>query len=271
MEKKDLNIYFCENRLCEPLQSFGPAVRPHYLLNMVWKGKGIFQRGAELYHLQAGDMFLIQPGEMTYYEADEYEPWEYAWVGFDGKRALELLKNTTLLEKPVFSVTEERERFIRAFSGMVEIFGRQDYCQLELIGYFLQLLSPMVKRCQEDRDESHRKEYLERAKDYIQTNFIYDVRIQDLSRFVGIDRSYLYRLFMEYEKISPKQYLQQYRIQHAKEMMQNDRYSITEVAYSCGFCDTESFTYHFSQQEQMTPLEYQWKIHTKKESYGVIS
>lgn len=63
--------------------SFGPAVREYFLLHYVVRGKGIFRRGKREYTLQAGEIFVIRPGEVTYYEADMRDPWEYMWAGFD--------------------------------------------------------------------------------------------------------------------------------------------------------------------------------------------
>ena len=79
-----LTVYFCGSENCPPRHAYGPAVRPHYLLHVILKGRGIYQYKGQTYALSAGDAFLIPPAEVTYYQADEREPWSYAWVGFDG-------------------------------------------------------------------------------------------------------------------------------------------------------------------------------------------
>ena len=81
-----LEIYFCGREQCAAGHSFGPAVRPHYLIHFILSGKGRYHVNGDAYHLQAGDAFLIYPGETTVYEADEKNPWEYAWIGFGGIR-----------------------------------------------------------------------------------------------------------------------------------------------------------------------------------------
>ena len=80
-----LTLYFCGSEHCTPGHSYGPAVRPHYLLHVILQGHGRYQYKGETYALQAGDAFLISPAEVTYYQADEVHPWSYAWVGFDGQ------------------------------------------------------------------------------------------------------------------------------------------------------------------------------------------
>ncbi len=47
-------------------------------------------------------MFLIVPGELICYEADQDDPWVYTWIGFQGIKIQDYLSCTTLLEHPVF-------------------------------------------------------------------------------------------------------------------------------------------------------------------------
>lgn len=37
-----------------------------------------------MFHLKAGDAFLIPAGKITYYEASKTNPWSYAWISFIG-------------------------------------------------------------------------------------------------------------------------------------------------------------------------------------------
>lgn len=87
-----LSVYFCGQEDCGPNHSFGPAMRPHYLLHVIFHGKGIYQCSGHTYHLKAGDAFLIRPMDSIYYRADSSEPWSYAWAGFDGSTCKEILK-----------------------------------------------------------------------------------------------------------------------------------------------------------------------------------
>ena len=88
-----LEIYFCGREQCAAGHSFGPAVRPHYLIHFILSGQGRYHVNGDIHHLQAGDAFLIYPGETTFYEADEKNPWEYAWIGFGGESCRALLSS----------------------------------------------------------------------------------------------------------------------------------------------------------------------------------
>lgn len=103
--------------------------------------------------------------------------------------------------------------------------------------------------------------------DYMKNNYGYNIRIQDIAAAIGIDRTYLYRLFMEQQKISPKQYLLQLRIHIASDMLSSSDYSITEIAYSCGFKDAAAFSNQFKKMTGYTPRKFREYLNLEKTIY----
>ena len=91
-ELLDLRLYQYGWEQCAPLHSFGPFVRNHYLVHYIISGRGTLDssvsgKTARTYHLEAGQGFLIWPGQINTYSADQDEPWRYVWLEFDGLRA----------------------------------------------------------------------------------------------------------------------------------------------------------------------------------------
>ncbi len=43
-------------------------------------------------------MFILPKGKVTFYQADEKQPWTYLWVGFSGSKAEGILSKTQLFE-----------------------------------------------------------------------------------------------------------------------------------------------------------------------------
>ena len=105
----DLGLYQFGREDCEPAHSFGPAIRNHYLFHYILNGKGTFMWQDAKGHehktpLKAGQGFLISPGQITTYVADERIPWEYCWLEFDGLRAKESLEITGLsVNQPIYN------------------------------------------------------------------------------------------------------------------------------------------------------------------------
>jgi len=93
---KSMQIFYCGYQKCQPGHAFGPAVRGQYLLHFIVSGKGSYTVGDRTFELHEGQAFLIRPGDLTFYKADETEPWEYMWVAFDGIDAPELVQELQL-------------------------------------------------------------------------------------------------------------------------------------------------------------------------------
>ncbi len=104
----DLSLYQYGGEVCKPSHLFGPATRNHYLFHYILRGKGVLSanndKGADIkYHLKAGDGFMIFPGQVTMYIADEQDPWEYMWIEFDGLRVKEALDTVGLtISSPIY-------------------------------------------------------------------------------------------------------------------------------------------------------------------------
>ena len=99
-------------------------------------------------------------------------------------------------------------------------------------------------------------EYVNKAIGYIKSNYGYPIQVSDLARYIGIDRTYLYRIFFASESMSPKQYLMQVRINAAKKMLLSGAYTVGETALSCGFSDASSFCSRFKRCTGMTPKAF---------------
>ena len=88
---KDLYYTTKGKEQCAPNHSFGPTVREYFLIHIIMKGKGYFEIGNSRFNLKEGQFFIIYPNVMTYYQADEEDPWEYYWIGMKGEHLEALL------------------------------------------------------------------------------------------------------------------------------------------------------------------------------------
>lgn len=253
--RKPINLYYCGREECDPGHYFGPAVRPHYLMHFILKGKGFYEVGEKRYELKMGEAFLIRPQEITYYEADQEDPWEYAWAAFEGEAAEDMLLTAGITPENLVCEIMKLEDCGKYLKLMVERFNHPGYHEYELTGY-LYLIFSTIARVETRREEAAEQGYYEKALSYIRHNYSYDIRVTDIARYVGIDRTYLFKIFKEYENKSVKRYLTEFRILSAKYMLSDTSYNMTEVALSCGFYDLPSFCRNFKNLEGMTPVQY---------------
>lgn len=250
-----MRIFYCGKQACEKNYSFGPAVRTHYLIHFVLDGKGTLTTEYGIFELHGGEAFLIRPDEKTFYRADSICPWSYAWMAFDGEEAASLLaRYYPDLKRPVCMIGDLAAA-TGFFEQLLKFFGNADENHEKVLGYFYLILSCLIQTGTGGAVISE-ESLCKKAVFFIRHNYCYSIQISDVADYVGIDRTYLYRIFIHQLGMSPKQYINHFRLSEAKGMLYNTEYKITEIAYSCGYHDSSSFCRHFRRELGMSPAEY---------------
>lgn len=240
----------------EPLHSFGPALKPNYVIHFVLNGKGVFSIGGKTYELEGGSGFLIPPGELAFYQADEIEPWTYIWVGFTGSKAQKYINEIGLsTHVPIFH-SEEHEALYACVKDMMEHNTYGGANELRRVGQLYVFLSMITKENTVEKDVEKDNRYVKRAIEFVQSNYHIPIKVSDIADYVCINRSYLYSLFQESMKMSPQQFLSRYRITKAAELLLTSSLSVESIAYSIGYKDPFVFTKAFKQVTGMAPTSY---------------
>lgn len=250
----DVNPVVCGWQDCDSGHSFGPAIRDYYLIHYVTDGKGIFERQGTVYTVSKDHMFLIRPHELTYYQADYEHPWSYIWIGFNGVFAEELLDGSGFDKSPV--IYSPSCAFI--FRNMISAGKSGKSAEIYLCGLIYELFA----RLKEENNAGARaaQTYVLRAENYIRSNYMYDISVEGISKMLGIDRRYLYRIFTEYTGTSPQKYILKYRLRKAAELLSKYDCSVGEAARSCGYKDMFNFSNMFKKEYGISPSEYKRKF-----------
>ncbi len=253
-----LYLNCCGLSRTESMHSFGPALKPHYMIHYILSGKGKFSIGGEVYLLEAGYGFLIMPDELVFYQADEKEPWTYVWVGFSGTQAGEYIENIGLsVRQPVFK-SDASEELYRIVKDMMEhnTFGlSNDLRRNGQLGGFLSVIAE-GSRIEKTNEADRANVYVRKAVSFIQSNYCNPIKVTDVAEYVCINRSYLYTLFQNSIGMSPQQFLTTFRITKATELLQLTALPIESIALSCGYRDPLVFAKAFRQMKKMSPTSY---------------
>lgn len=263
---KELYLCFCGVSECEPGHSFGPAVRPNYILHYILSGRGIYQVGDRVYKLKEGQGFLIEPEAVTYYQADESEPWTYLWVGFGGAQAEMFLQDLGLNSNQHAFRSEYGEELKQIVSNMLQkntLSQENQYCLESLLYKFFAVLA---KDAQPDAvaEENRESVYVKKAVNFIQNNYFRGIGVAEAAEHAGVSRSYLYKVFVKNLQISPKEFLTHLRLVRSRELLELTELSVEGVAMSCGYSDALTFSKSFKKEMGMSPSQYR-KMHQQKQ------
>ena len=94
---------------------------------------------------------------------------------------------------------------------------------------------------------------------YIRTHYSEDISSFVIAEKLHVSDGYLRALFKKECSCTIKDYIQQYRIERAKELLLKDEKKIYEIAEQCGFASSQHFSRVFHQLTGMTPGEYKTK------------
>lgn len=100
------------------------------------------------------------------------------------------------------------------------------------------------------------EERLKNMLRYIQQNFHMEIKLQDIADHAAISTSECLRCFRSTIGTTPIQYVKQYRLQRAADLLRNTNLYIEEVAERCGFYDMSYFSKEFRKTYHCTPSEY---------------
>ena len=254
----ELSIFNCGLQSCERDYTWGPGVRDHYLIHYVVGGKGTYTVNNTVFELQAGDVFLAKPSQLITYSADQDDPWEYYWVGFNGACANKLVLQLPFRDNQPVHHCVNTERVKEALLNIFLSRGPDPRNEALMVGYLYLFIAELMQEALalEPRTSNSSSQYVINAIKYIQFNYSHDISIDDIAKAVGVSRSHLYRVFMSNVGQSPIDYLTSYRISEACFLLKNSQLSIAEIAVSVGFFDQFYFSRVFKKAKGVPPSKY---------------
>lgn len=99
---------------------------------------------------------------------------------------------------------------------------------------------------------------LQQVIDYIHDNLVDgDTSLRAMAQLAELSSYYFARQFKRSTGLAPHQYVNQQRIEKAKQLLRQRKYSITQVAIECGFSDQSHFSRAFRKATDVTPKRYQ--------------
>ncbi len=101
---------------------------------------------------------------------------------------------------------------------------------------------------------------LETIVAYVMENFAEEITLEDMSATVGISRFSLCRAFQRRFKVTPMRWLWTFRAILAFEFIALEpRWSLTDIAFSCGFTSSAHFSRFFKSIFKCSPSQHRMK------------
>ena len=254
--RDEYQLQFCPlyygHENCKPGHYNGPDMRANYLIHYVVSGCGVFQTNGKEYTVNPGEIFVISPGEESFYRADLKNPWSYIWIGFASSEPLNL---DDVIPCPgaseIFNSILQCER-LKA--------GRTAYLKARLWDLFAVLID----------SKNYTTKYIDEALKIIHSSYMHDLTVKEIANELNLNRTYFSVLFKEKVGVTPKEYLTNYRMDTAASLLNMHHKSISTIARSVGYPDLFTFSRMFKKRFGVSPTRYLQSQQSRKRDFEEI-
>lgn len=263
----DLRLHEAGWQKCRPLHALGSYIRSNYVFHYILSGKGSFSyydsHGVQhTHHLLPDQGFLIAPDQIISYTADADDPWEYTWIEFNGLRAKEELAQAGLsMDYPIFnSVSLEKGLAIK--DKLLYLSHHPHLSATCALGHLYLILDALAGASTSRCPLSHTKRsdhYISQALSYMQHHYQEPLAIEDLASYCNLNRSYFGKLFKEKCHVSPQQFLLQYRMEKATQLLLQTELPIHMVGQAVGYNNQLHFSKAFKSIYKKSPKQFRNK------------
>ncbi len=120
--------------------------------------------------------------------------------------------------------------------------------------YFTPAVAPAPE---EDLPDSLRHNQIrEKIGVYLAQHYAEDISMQDVAQAMNYSDAYFCKLFKECFRVNFSAYLNEYRVEQAKRLLQDRSLGIRAVSLACGYSDANYFTRVFKRITNQTPSEF---------------
>ena len=129
----------------------------------------------------------------------------------------------------------------------------------------LQLLSDkedfvLIKHVRQSETSDNASERMSRIERYIEKNYCNKLSLDEVSRCVGMNRTYFCNFFKAKYNEGFAEYINRLRVEKAASLLANTTRPIEQIAAECGFNTVQYFTRAFRKVRNMTPGAYRKSI-----------
>lgn len=237
--------------------------------------------GNKTYHMVPGDIAVIPPGvPHEAYRESEGDIRFYAVLIH--MRFLSSMENDVIQSQYIYPLflgwRGYPELISQSSNGYPEMLDKMKcitkYYQSKCIGYELMIkgclyillfyLAADVTDKEQRAGNNYNDKWVRTVLSYVQNHYFEKIRLGDMADQVNMSEGYLCRSMKRVFKVSPMDFLNQYRVSKAAAMIEETEKKFADIAFDVGFCNVNRFTDCFKKTMQCTPMEYRKKVKKSK-------
>lgn len=211
----------------------------------------------KLYNLRPGDVVIIPPGTIhgTHYYSEKHGR---ILINFTFHYIPQILLEELSKDSYFYRCEDTVEEMKRVFLEIDKEYRNPDrYSEEAICALLSKLIIIIIRHVPKNNDIPVASNFIEEAVRYVQNNYKDSICLEDIAKSCGVSKVHLSRKFKEKIGIGLNEYIAIYRLKTAKELLlTRDKMSICEIAFDCGFNDSNYFSWLFKKTYGVTPSQY---------------
>jgi AraC-like DNA-binding protein len=213
----------------------------------------------------AGKQYLILPGDIAI--TFPSIPHSYDEVSQDATGLTLIFTSDTIVEfyhafrtmqpvQPLLLSQDKAPELDAIIAGLQKVTTQDQSTPLKL-GYlhlFLSYMFSTLPLTQAKRNPHSSLAY--QVLQYVSEHFTEPLTLENTARALGISRIHLSHIFSQQLNINFRQYINILRIDRARQLLQDPSFSISQIAYLCGYGNQRTFHRAFLTQCSMPPNQF---------------
>ena len=229
----------------------------YYELTYIDHGKLDMTLDGKEYHLNKYDLIIYYPGQFHTQSTDNESTCSYLTIMFD----METKMDVSLMNR----VFKTRKDIYNVLSAFMKAIQSKEYLSEEMaLAYLKEVLILLYQFDTKTDEESNINPMQEHYENtllneilvFIHNNIFTAFTVEDLCQKFSISRSSLQSLFRTNIHITPKHYISNLKLNQAKLLIQEHKYTISEISDMLGFTSIHYFSRKFKLQYGLSPTDY---------------
>lgn len=251
----DIRLEECSYNEYKPSQTDSFASSKGAMFLIVCDGKGVVSESDRRHTVTRGQGVLVTGGVTVSIKADSIEPPTLICIKIGGDTVKTLISLIEKRENGIMLDFGNNGKIPDSARDMITECAKTYSSDYGILLSFYDLVNSIHEHYM-DKKIPTKNIYMTRAVEYIKQNYNKNLSVESIANMLGIERSYLSRLFKTYKNKSTQNYIIDYRMRQAKRMFEEEDMNVSQVCAAVGYTNIYCFSRIFKSRVGMPPKEY---------------
>lgn len=210
------------------------------------------------YEFETGERITVDKNEIIYLPKGSDYITASSKKGTSSCYAINFQISDDISFAPFRLKAKNTQMFIESFKRAEQAWKQQHFnCEMKCKAELYNILFLMQQEFRLGYAGQEKLKIIRPAVEYIHQQYTAElISVEKLAKICGITPTYFRQLFKKFYGTSPVKYINNLKINRAKELIKSGMYSVSEVAFMSGYSDLSHFSREFKKATDLPPSDF---------------